>query len=152
MIYERFIDLVVLIMLELKNSSQIGQKEIDKLSELGYSKSEINSAFDWIYTKLAYGKKEYSTVENTVNSHRFLDEIEKRIISSEAFGYLMQLRELGIVNDFDTEILIEKSMLSGFTNIDSDEIKQIISLYLIEREDSKTNNNRIKINIKDTIN
>ena len=61
MILERIIDLIILLMLEMKHSRQIGKKEMDKLSELGYSDIEINSAFVWIYSKLAQGEKQFSS-------------------------------------------------------------------------------------------
>jgi uncharacterized protein Smg (DUF494 family) len=152
MILERIIDLIILLMLEMKHSRQIGKKEIDKLSELGYSDNEINSAFVWIYSKLAQGEKQFSNIKDTINSHRFLDEFEKRKITPESFGYLMQLRELGIVNDFDVELLIEKIMLSDYIDLNAEEIKQLIFSHLMETGDKQTGNNRININIKETLN
>lgn len=149
--HERIIELIVLLMMELQNSSQFGEKEIEKLSRLGYSSTEINSAFGWIYSRLGKENKVFSKIENTVHSHRFLDREEEKAISPEAYGYLIQLRELGIVNDFDVELLIEKIMLSGYGVIDIDELKQFISAHLMEPDDVQTNK-RITINIKDTIN
>ena len=149
--FERIIELIVLLMMELQNASELGKKELEKFAMLGYTSSEINSAYGWIFSRLGKDKKVFSKIENTVKSHRFLDRVEEKAISSEAFGYLVQLRELGIVNDFDVEMLIENIMHSGYGCINADEMKQFISSYLIEQDDVQSNK-RITINIKDTVN
>jgi uncharacterized protein Smg (DUF494 family) len=149
--FERIIELIVLLMMELQNSSELGIKELEKFSTLGYTSSEINSACGWIFSKLGKDNKVFSKIENTFRSHRFLDRIEEKAISPEALGYLIQIRELGIVNDFDVELLIEKLMNTGYRYISVEEMKQFISLYLMEQDDMKSNK-RITINIKDTVN
>lgn len=150
--FERIIELIVLLLQELKNNNQIDRKDVDRLSMLGYTQNEISTAFSWLYTRFYEGEKVFSEEKQSNQSHRFLHEVEKKIIASDAFGYLVQLRELGLINEFDIEVIIDKIMVSGQTRVQLAEMKMFIASYLLDIDDMNNLNRRITINENDTIN
>jgi uncharacterized protein Smg (DUF494 family) len=74
------------------------------------------------------------------------------MIRPEAYGYLIQLRELGLLGDMDIEVIIDKIMLSGYNSINLDDIKMFIAGYLLDTDDLNNPNKRFTLNTDDTIN
>jgi uncharacterized protein Smg (DUF494 family) len=149
--FERLIELIVLLLQELKNDNQLDKKDVDRLSMLGYTQNEISTAFSWLYTRFHQGEKIFSEERQSNQSHRFLNEVEKNIIVSDAFGYLVQLSELGLINEFDVEEIIDSIMVSGQTRVQLTEMKMFVASHLLDIDDMNKLNRRIIIN-EDTIN
>jgi uncharacterized protein Smg (DUF494 family) len=152
MYYNRIIEIIVYLLNELQDNKQLSDVDFDALSKLGYTQNEINTAFGWIYSKMYLGEKVFTTDKSVTQSHRVLHEVEKNIISPESQGYLIQLKELGLLSDMDIEVIIDKIMVSGFPKISLDEIKAFIASYLLDLEDMTNTNRRIMLNTNDTIN
>ncbi|MGH2575984.1 MAG: DUF494 family protein [Ignavibacteria bacterium] len=152
MIQEKIIEIIVLLMSELKNNRQIGEIDLQKLSNLGYTQKEINTAFSWLYSRIESGEKIFSYNIKSEASHRVLHEVEENLISSEAFGYLIQLRELGLLSAEDMEVIIEKIMVSAYAKISLKDIKQIVAEYFLDNDELTNSNKRIMLNSNDTIN
>jgi len=151
MLYEKIIEIIVYLLGELKENKQLGEDDMRNLSKLGYTQNEINTAFSWIYSKIYAGEKIFADEKPGSRSHRMLHEAEKNIITPDAYGYLLQLRELGLISDMDMEIIIDKIMIAGY-NVTNEDIKIIIGAYLLDNEDMNSNNKRIMLNTKDSIN
>ena len=152
MLYEKIIEIIVYLLGELKKNKQLGDIELENLSHLGYTQNEINTAFSWIYTKIYAGEKIFNDETSRNKSFRMLHDVEKNVISPEAYGYLIQLRELGVITDMDIEVIIDKIMLSSFNKIDVEDIKGYIAAYLLDIDDLNNSNRRIGLNTNDTIN
>jgi len=54
-----------------------------------------------------------------------LHDVEKLVISSEAYGYLLQLRFLSLITDYDMETVIERALTIGTSTISIEDIKSI---------------------------
>lgn len=152
MLYEKIIEIIVYLLGELKKNKQLGDIELENLSHLGYTQNEINTAFSWIYTKIYAGEKIFNDETASNRSFRMLHDVEKNVITPEAYGYLIQLRELGVITDLDIEVIIDKIMLSSFNKIDVEDIKGYIAAYLLDIDDMNNSNRRIGLNTNDTIN
>ncbi|RPI14933.1 MAG: DUF494 family protein [Ignavibacteriae bacterium] len=152
MYYDKIIEIIVFLLRELQNNKQLSEVDLDALSKLGYTQNEINTAFGWLYSKMFSGEKVFTTDKSTHQSHRVLHDVERNIILPDAHGYLIQLRELGLLSDMDIEVIIDKIMVSGFTNVGVDEIKAFIASYLLDIEDMTNTNRRVMLNTNDTIN
>ena len=98
------------------------------------------------------GEKIFIGDKSSSHSHRVLHNAERFIITPESHGYLIQLRELGLISDMDMEVIIDKIMLSGYTNVELQDMKIIIAGYLLDTEDMNNNNRRIMLNANDTVN
>ena len=47
------------------------------------------------------------------------------IITAEAYGYLLQMTHLGLLSDYDLELVIERALSIGTSNINIDDVKSI---------------------------
>ncbi|HDL78601.1 MAG TPA: DUF494 family protein, partial [Bacteroidetes bacterium] len=67
---------------------------------------------------------------------RVLHEAEKVVIHPEAHGYLIQLKELGIITQSDMEQIIERAMMLGVSSVTDDDIKSIVVSLLFNSDDA----------------
>jgi uncharacterized protein Smg (DUF494 family) len=152
MLYEKIIEIIVYLLSEMKKNKQLGEIEVEQLSNLGYTQNEINTAFSWIYSKIYAGEKIFTEEIVKSRSFRVLHDVEKNVITPEANGYLIQLRELGLITDMDIETIIDKIMLSAYNKIEVEDMKSYIAAYLLDLDDMNNSNRRIALNTNDTIN
>jgi len=61
----------------------------------------------------------------TEGSNRVLHDVEKLVLIPEAYGYILQLRYLELLSDFDIEVLIDRALSLGTPTITVDDIKSI---------------------------
>jgi uncharacterized protein Smg (DUF494 family) len=150
---ERIIEIIVYLVNEMRNNKSPGEIDLKVLEEVGYTQAEITSAFSWLFDKLAASDQGLPHLERQIErSYRVLHEVEKMVISPEAQGYLIQLRELGILNDATLETVIDRAMMSGSTKIGLDETRFIVASLVFEKDDRKRIGTRIISPSSDTIN
>ncbi|MCC7158616.1 MAG: DUF494 family protein [Ignavibacteria bacterium] len=151
MLYEKIIEIIVYLLSELKNNKQLTDVDMNKLENLGYTANEINTAFSWVYSKIYAGEKIFIDKKSETRSQRFLHDAEQSVISPESYGYLIQIKELGLINNLDIDLIIDKIMVSSYNRVDKEDMKMIIATYLLDIEDMTDTNSRMMINTKDTI-
>jgi len=151
MLYEKIIEIIVFLLTELKNNKQLTDVDTEKLAKLGYTQNEINTAFSWVYSKIYAGEKVFADDKSETNSQRFLHDVEQNIISPEAFGYLIQLKELGLINNMDIDLIIDRVMVSSYSKVELADMKQLIASYLLDIDEMNDTNSRMMINTNDTI-
>ncbi len=151
MLYEKIIEIIVYLLSELKNNKQLTDVDMNKLENLGYTVNEINTAFSWVYSKIYAGEKIFIEKKTDTRSQRFLHDAEQNVILPESYGYLIQLKELGLINNMDIDLIIDKIMVSSYNRVDKEDMKMIIATYLLDIEDMTDANSRMMINTKDTI-
>jgi len=152
MLYEKVLEIIVFLLAELKRNKQLSDVDLNQLETLGYTPNEINTAFSWIYSKIFTGDKIFAEADKISLSNRFLHEVEQNVITPQAYGYLVQLKELGLLNNMDIDLIIDKLMVTSYNKVDVDEMKYMIASYLLDLEDMNNTNSRMMININDTIN
>jgi uncharacterized protein Smg (DUF494 family) len=137
MIQERFIEIVVYLLQELKRPEVKGNYSniSKKLLARGYTENEINFAFSWVFNHMAENHiPREEDIEYSTRSVRLLHEVEKMVIQPEAYGYLLQLRELGLLDDYEFEIVVEKALSLGTSHVTIDDIKSIASTIIFGNE------------------
>lgn len=149
--HPKIIEIIVYILNEMRNSKQINEIDIKKLNIDGYTDAEINTAFAWIFSKIDSGEKLLHEPSATSKSHRFFHETEKSILTTEAMGFLIQMKELGIITDTDEEMIIDKVISAGYQKADVEEIKLIISSLIFESEGNAESINRLILQNNETI-
>jgi uncharacterized protein Smg (DUF494 family) len=150
---ERIIEIIVYLVNEMRNNKSLGEIDVKVLEEGGFTQAEISSAFSWLFDKLAVSNQVLPHVDHQVNrSYRILHEVEKMVITPEAQGYLIQLRELGILDDVTLETVIDRAMMSGYSKIGLDETRIIVASLVFEKDDQKRIGNRVISASSDTIN
>jgi uncharacterized protein Smg (DUF494 family) len=80
-----------------------------------------------------------------------LHEAEKMVILPEAFGYLLQCRQLGLLSNADMETIIERIMGAGFSSVGVPEVKSFVAGMLLDSDGPAGMNGRISLNSDDTI-
>ena len=76
---------------------------------------------------------------------------ERAVITPEAHGYLIQLRELGLLDDMEVETAIDRIMMAGFGQVGMQEMKSVIASIMFDYDDSNRIGSRLMLNSKDTI-
>lgn len=135
---ERVVEILVFIMSEIKNDHGTGRR-LDALSkdliQKGYTENEISSAFSWLLERMKYETEELIESEGPMRgSFRHLHEIERSILSTEAFGYIIQLKELGIIDEMQVEHILERAMILGSSQVGKQEIKSIVASVILTSE------------------
>ena len=135
---ERVVEILIYIMSELRRSKKYSQK-LDLLSEdlieRGYTESEISSALTWLVNRLNLDSEEVvQRQEPALRSHRHLHEIERTMISTAAYGYIIQLKELGILDDLEVEEVLERTLMLGTAEVEIEDIKSVVTGILFRNE------------------
>ena len=131
---ERIIEIIVYLLNEMQQD-RIQLEKVNLTKELlskGYIDNEINLAFSWIFNRLSKSpqKNEYK-INNDSNNIEHSINLDKIVISPDAYGYLIHLIKLGVLTDNDIELLIESASSLGKTNIDVEDLKSIVASIIL---------------------
>jgi len=132
---ERVVEILIYIMSAIRKNHKVTQK-LDLLSQnliqQGYSESEISSAFTWLLDRLNYESEELIQRQSPTlkNSFRHLHEVERAVITTAAYGYIIQLAELGIIDNMDVEQILERALMLGLAEVGVEDIKAIVAAIL----------------------
>jgi uncharacterized protein Smg (DUF494 family) len=145
---ERIVEIILYLVSELRSNKRLSDVDVSSLTRDGYTQSEISSAFSWLFERLSLGKSMTDVTSGASTSHRMLNDTEKMVVESQAYGYLIQCQQLGLFNNIDVETIIERIMMTGFTTIGLPEMKSFVAGYLFDMEGS---NGQVSLGMNDTI-
>lgn len=149
---EKIVELIVFLMKELRQARDISKVDMSKLTESGYSQTEISTALSWIYDKMNVREPLKLVKGSRARSYRIFHEAERQIMTKEARGFLVEMYELGLIDQLDMENIIERSLMSGLNTVSRDEVKSIVASVLFEYNSPSKPGSRIMLNSSDTIN
>ncbi|MDG5766490.1 DUF494 family protein [Balneolales bacterium ANBcel1] len=108
---------------------------LDRLK--GYNKAEISAAYSWLMHKYENGEiSQQKRDPGHKPAPRVLHPSERIQISPEAYGYLLDLYYLGILDASEMERLIEIAVFRPEGVSDPSEIKQWVAGLLFENKRS----------------
>ena len=113
---------------EIPDESQL----VEELLDAGFSSDEIAAAFDWLEHLSQQPERESEPVL-TMPNHRVFTHAEIRQLSSEARGFLVRLRGLGILDDALQEEIIERAIDSSDDEVTLSDMKTITALTVFAR-------------------
>ena len=149
---ERIVEIIVYLIHEMREDKRLGEIDLRALSERGYTQNEISTAFSWLFDKINLGDSILPEGTRTLpHSHRVLHETERSVITPEAYGYLLELRELGLLDDMDIEQTIDRIMMAGFVTVAIADMKSVVAAVIFDYDDSNRIGSRLMLNSKDTI-
>jgi len=130
---QHIIDLIVVLVKRL----QIGEDltTLPEESVSGYNPSQLSAAYSWILQK-------YPTIAGSP-SPRVLHFAERMMISPAAYGYLLDLVNLGVLDALGLEKVIEKVMFQSLERAPLDKIKAIVVDVLFDKGTSLSGNETI---------
>jgi Uncharacterized protein conserved in bacteria len=129
----KIIELIVLILNQIRSKKSIIENDFDLLIEEGYTIDEINTAIAWVYSRLNTGELIFQDELSISDSKRFFDLNEKRLLSVDSQGYLIMLLELGVITKSDLDIIIEKIRFSGMENINLENTKIFVTSVIFKK-------------------
>ncbi|MEK7250097.1 MAG: DUF494 family protein [Bacteroidota bacterium] len=148
---ERVVEILVYLMAEIDANKRLSEIDLDDLKSKGYTQSEISAAFSWLYDNLPV--QDGVVVRGAIaskESRRVLHDAEKLMMTTDAQGYLMQLCEVGLLENRDLENVIERAMMSGFEKLSMYEMREIVAAVLFARSNNWYES-RSMLNNNDTI-
>ena len=149
---EKVVELLVFIMSEMQDNKRISDIDLADLRTRGYTQSEISAAFSWIYENIELDQQQPGGgALPSPGSHRVLHEAEKAVLATDAQGYLIQLSELGLLNESEFESVIERAMMAGYEKLSVADIREIAASVLFARGGDDHSGNRSMLNSGDTI-
>jgi uncharacterized protein Smg (DUF494 family) len=149
---EKIVEIIVYLIHEMRHDKRLGEIDLRVLADRGYTDNEISTAFSWLFDKINLGENLLTDGRRTqTHSHRILHDAERAVITPEAHGYLIQLRELGLLDDMEVELAIDRIMMAGFGSVGLQEIKSIAASIMFDYDDSARIGSRLMLNSKDTI-
>jgi len=100
----------------------------------GYTPNEIESALFWFYNRQENRGSEAESETLDSSSFRVLHEVEKTIFTPGAYGYLIELRQLGLLTLNEMNLIIEKAMLLGGRKVDLEDMKLFVAAQIFDQE------------------
>ncbi len=130
---DRVLEIVVLLMTHIRETR--GQLEnlediSDTLKSQGFTENEISSAYSWVLDQLQTDSQLIQNLARSEQSFRILSDIERHHFLPEAFGYLLQLKHLGLLSDGQLELILERGLMMGPAPIDLEQIRMVIGTVL----------------------
>jgi len=129
---ERVVEILVYIMNEMQGE-KAAPNNMEMISrdllQRGYTENEISSAFSWLYERHQNENEELvrHTGPTLSGTFRVLHDLERLVISPEGYGYLLQLKHLGVLDDAQIEQVIERAMMVGATRLPEEAIKSLVA-------------------------
>lgn len=148
---ERVVEILVYLMSEIEANKRLSEIDLNALQSKGYTQSEISAAFSWLYDNLPV--QDGVVVRGAIaskESRRILHDAEKLMLTTDAQGYLMQLCEVGLLENRDLENVIERAMMSGLEKLSIYELREIVAAVLSAKQNN-WKESRSMLNNNDTI-
>jgi len=153
----RVMEIVLFLVGEMRRNKQIGDIDLGKLSARGFTETEVSTAFSWLLDKIAIESKQ-STVTDLSKfkfpgtmPFRVYHDFENAFLTTEARGYLIQLRELGLLGDSEMELLIDRLWFAGEHAINLDIIQELAASIIFDFSDSSNMGSRMMLNVTDRV-
>lgn len=150
---EKVVELLIFIMSEMQDNKQISEIDLGDLRTRGYTQSEISAAFTWFYENIELNQRRRpaGAPAPAPGSRRVLHDAEKAALTTESQGYLIQLSELGLLNDRECETVIERAMMAGYEKLSVTELREIVATVLFARGNDDPDGHRSMLDSGDTI-
>ena len=148
---ERIVEIILFLVNELKSNKQLSDVDVTMLTNSGYTQSEISTAFSWVFERMSVGQQLMTPQPSEDSSYRVLNEAERLVIGTDAFGYLLQCHQLGLIKNVDIETIIERIMAAGFGAIGIPEMKSFVAGILFGANNPPGPGGQMSLGSNDTI-
>ncbi|MBX3044343.1 MAG: DUF494 family protein [Candidatus Kapabacteria bacterium] len=150
---ERIMEIIIYVMSSIRDQKRFSDSNIKELEKLGYTTSEISTAFSWIAEKTDSVKiPDAGPYLVETKGFRVLLDHETDIFTKEALADLVQYQTLGLMNNEQLEMLIDRVLLTGLPVIDRYLLRSFIAALNFDNSPSSNYPGRIMLEGNDTIN
>ncbi|HKI45122.1 MAG TPA: DUF494 family protein [Balneolales bacterium] len=136
------IDIIIHLIRNIEVGKRLNEVSTDQLK--GYDRSEISAAYSWIIQKKESGELDSilnrrKAEEKKGAPHRVLHIAERMMITPEAYGYLLELMNYGLLDYMAMERIIESVMLQSTERISLEKMKTVVASIFFEKENNILN-------------
>jgi uncharacterized protein Smg (DUF494 family) len=135
---QRIVEILIYLIGEIQSRRlELDEVEIisDDLVKRGFTENEISTAITYLFDRIHKRDLQWKTETEQCYwpfSERVLHEVERMVLTPESYGYLLQLKHLGLIDALELEQIIERSLLMGNGRIGIDDLKIIVASYLFD--------------------
>ncbi len=153
----RVMEVILFLVGEMRRNKQLGDIDLSKLAAKGYTESEVSTAFSWLFDKMSLSVTQSNVTALSDNSmignnpFRIYHDLEQSFLSAEARGYLIQLRELGLLKDSEMELLIDRLWFIGTHDIGLEDVRDLAAAMIFDFNDSTRVGSRMMLNVTDRV-
>jgi uncharacterized protein Smg (DUF494 family) len=153
----RVMEIVLFLVGEMRRNKQIGDIDLGKLSERGFSESEVSTAFSWLLDKIALDSKQSNVTDLSKftfpgkTPFRVYHDFELAFLTKEARGYLMQISELGLLGGTEMELLIDRLWFAGANDIDVEVVRDLAAAIIFDFSDASNMGSRMMLSMTDRV-
>lgn len=136
--YDRILQIISEVIGHIQEGDSLTGLQLKEFENRGFTVAEISTALSWIAERI-----ELSVTEKTEHalrsdlSHRVLNETERALFSSEAWGRMLHFREISLLRAEHVEMLIERAIMMNIGSIDNPTLTMLIVSLLFQDDDSK---------------
>lgn len=124
---------VLLQILEGVKKGESIQRVKTHLLESGHSAGDVNLALSYLlHVSEAQADLPADERPDQSSGIRVLGEAERFVLSAEAYGYLLKLRELRLISALEMEQIVEDLLISTDDTAGLEEVKTAVAKFLIE--------------------
>ncbi len=156
----RVMEIVLYLVGEMRRNKLLADIDLRKLTARGYSESEVSTAFTWLVDKIMVtgmqaeltpvaAQKSFETKGRA--PFRVYHELELAILAPDARGYLLQLRELGLMKDTELELLLDRLWLVGAQNVSLVDVRDLAASMIFDFNDSSRMGSRMMLSLTDRV-
>lgn len=121
----------------LEERNLISETElVEELLSVGFDEDEIDAAFNWMQGLSPASDAPVEQKQLATYNQRIFTPEERRLLSDDARGFLIRLRNLGILDDDAQEEIIERAFQLEDEDISLKEIKVMTALSLFARSNA----------------
>lgn len=141
---ERVVEILIYLMTEIRENRG-GMEQIEGISrdlkQQGYTENEINAAFSWLFERIKSDTEQVfqNNRGGRPQSFRMLHDVEKIVLTPGAYGYILQLQQLNLLDASEVEQVIERAMMLGGNKVDVNDIKSIVMSLFFNSDDVEHN-------------
>ncbi len=146
---ERIIEIILYLINQIRKDIPIESIDVKGLASNGYTDAEIGMAFSWIADRAVFGTEADAT--RSPRSFRILHETERMLFRTEAYGYLLLMMQIGLLNEGEFEMIINRAQHGGYQALGVPEVKELVSSLLAESGDVSFGGSRLMLNSHDTV-
>lgn len=131
---DRILEIVVFL-IDYMQEHREQVSDIDDISSMletmGYRDDEISAAYSWLMDRINPDAEEYFASFPTQHSSvRVLTGSERALLSTEAQNFLYKLVNLGLIDDEQFEIVLDRLSVVSPSDVNEEELKMIASAVL----------------------
>ena len=146
---ERIIDIILYLVTQIRQETPIELIDVNRLAADGYTEAEIGAACSWLVDRATFGSVDSpGTIRRMF---RVLHDSERALFRPDAYGYLLQLFEIGLIDNTELETVINRAHVAGLYALTIAEVKALIGLLLAESGDMSFGGSRLMLNSHDMI-